>query len=100
MQSKLFYFSHADEIFSLNYSLSPSCQKAGPWIPQVLRDQLPLELLPMVLHRRGRLRIRSVPYFWAQSLEANVIILSFPKKIIFVVINLVSIVQKALKLLF
>lgn len=49
-------------------------QEASTCISEVLWDQLPMELLPVVLHRWQRLRLRSVPYVWPQGLETLVII--------------------------
>ncbi|CAD6243226.1 unnamed protein product [Miscanthus lutarioriparius] len=55
----------------LNDFAHTQLQEASTCISEILRDQLLLELLPVVLHRWQRLRIRSVPYVWPQGLETN-----------------------------
>lgn len=49
-----------------------ACQEATPWIPEVLCNEPPMELLPMVLHRWRGLWISSLPYFRSKGLETNV----------------------------
>jgi hypothetical protein len=48
------------------------CQESSSRIPQVLRNQPVMELLPMVLHRWRGMWISSIPYFWPEGLETNV----------------------------